>query len=120
MFTSAKWMAAPLLAAAGFLFTADAPTASAQHGIFRGGGISLSIGNGYRPVYGYSNRYYAPSYRSYYPSYRNYGHGSHYGGGFYHDTSHYDYHPTEIRRHGNHYHVQPGHYDFHREGHYHH
>ncbi|WP_145061965.1 hypothetical protein [Adhaeretor mobilis] len=35
----------------------------------------------------------------------------------YHDTSHYDWHPTEVRRHGNHYDVQPGHWDFHREGH---
>lgn len=36
-----------------------------------------------------------------------------------HDTSHYDYHPTEIINHGSHYHVIPGHYDFHRSGHWH-
>ena len=35
-----------------------------------------------------------------------------------HDTSHYDYHPTTIVPHGNHYHVLPGHYDFHETGHY--
>jgi hypothetical protein len=37
----------------------------------------------------------------------------------YHDTTHYDYHPTTVYRHGNHYHVQPGHYDLHRSGHWH-
>ncbi len=36
-----------------------------------------------------------------------------------HNTSHYDYHPTTIVPHGNHFHVQPGHYDFHQTGHYH-
>ncbi len=35
-----------------------------------------------------------------------------------HDTSHYDYHPTEVLRHRDHYHVVPGHYDYHRSGHY--
>ncbi len=35
-----------------------------------------------------------------------------------HDTSHYDYHPTQIIDHGCHYHVIPGHYDFHQDGHY--
>jgi len=65
--------------------------------------------------------YYAP--RTYYPQ-RRVGYYSaprvhvarpHYD---YHDTSHHDWHPTEVRRHGNHYDVQPGHWDFHREGHY--
>jgi hypothetical protein len=37
----------------------------------------------------------------------------------YHDTTHYDYHPSTVYRHGNHYHVQPGHYDLHRSGHWH-
>ena len=50
----------------------------------------------------------------------NYGQGWGNYGHRYHDTSHYDWHPTEIRRHGNHYHVQPGHYDYHRQGHWHH
>jgi hypothetical protein len=35
-----------------------------------------------------------------------------------HDTSHWDYHPTQIIDHGCHYHVIPGHYDFHETGHY--
>jgi len=38
----------------------------------------------------------------------------------YHDTSHWDYHPPSIYRHRNHFHVQPGHYDWHRTGHWHH
>lgn len=72
--------------------------------------------------YGYNyapqSRYYsAPSYgynnfnRSYYG-----GHGN-LGGSHWHDTSHWDYHPTQIVPHGNHYHVQPGHYDYHQTGH---
>ena len=36
-----------------------------------------------------------------------------------HDTSHWDYHPTTVVPHGNHYHVMPGHYDFHQTGHMH-
>jgi hypothetical protein len=112
-----KWMAAPLVAVTSFLFAADTPTASADHGGFRVGGLSISIGNrGYRSAY----RSYSPTYRSHYGRGIQYGHRSHYGHGSYHDTSHYDYHPTEVIRHGNHYDVMPGHYDFHRTGHYHH
>lgn len=40
-------------------------------------------------------------------------------GPIYHDTSHYDYHPPTVVPHGNHYHVIPGHYDYHQTGHYH-
>ncbi|MEZ6061247.1 MAG: hypothetical protein R3C19_12855 [Planctomycetaceae bacterium] len=51
--------------------------------------------------------------------------GRGYGGNFgygrttrvWHNTSHYDFHPTTVYRHGNHYHVQPAHYDFHQTGH---
>ncbi len=35
-----------------------------------------------------------------------------------HNTSHYDYHPAQIVPHGNHFHVQPGHYDRHQTGHF--
>jgi hypothetical protein len=38
----------------------------------------------------------------------------------YHDTTHFDYHPPTVYRHGSHYHVVPGHYDLHRSGHWHH
>jgi hypothetical protein len=59
------------------------------------------------------------------------GYGAGYGGGYgigyegyrapvYHDTSHYDYHPTRVVPHGNHYDVIPGHYHYHRTGHWHH
>ncbi len=34
-----------------------------------------------------------------------------------HDTSHWDYHPSEWVRHGYHYHYVRGHYDFHADGH---
>ena len=36
-----------------------------------------------------------------------------------HDTTHWDYHPGYLQRHGNHFHVVPGHYDLHRSGHWH-
>ncbi len=43
--------------------------------------------------------------------------GSYWSRPSYHNTSHYDYHPTEVRVHRNHLHVSPGHYDYHRSGH---
>ena len=121
MMISGKWMVAPLFVVASLLMTADAPSASAQNGFFRVGGLSISVGHrGYRSSYSR-----VPSYRSHYghgirSSHGYGGYRSHFGHVFYHDTSHYDYHPTEIIRHGNHYDVMPGHYDFHRTGHYHH
>lgn len=36
-----------------------------------------------------------------------------------HDTSHWDYHPTTVVPHGDHLHVVPGHYDWHQTGHMH-
>ena len=122
-----KWIAGSLVRA-GLMFAGDTPTAEAGNGFFRigGGGVQLSIGGNRQYSHGYQS--YRPSYgyNSYRPSYgvgigshsSNFGHG--YSGGYYHDTSHYDYHPTEIIRHGNHYDVQPGHYDLHQTGHYHH
>jgi hypothetical protein len=61
----------------------------------------------YRPTYsGYW--YQAPSYWYQQPYYRQW-----------HDTSHWDYHQPQVVPHGNHYHVQPGHYDYHQDGHWH-
>lgn len=79
-----------------------------------GGGSSCRSYGGYSQSYyrqsGYGSYYSRPSIsRSYYQSRPTY-----------HDTSHYDYHPTSIQRHRNHYHVVPGHYDLHRTGHWHH
>lgn len=34
-----------------------------------------------------------------------------------HDTSHWDYHPTQYVPHGDHFHVVPGHYHWHQTGH---
>lgn len=76
-----------------------------------GGGHIHSYNN-----YGYGNSYYNSGY--------GYGVGG-WGGGYgwnqpyWHDTSHYHYHPTTIYQHGNHFHVVPGHYDLHRTGHWH-
>ena len=74
---------------------------------------------GYRS--GHSHRGYdSHDYRG---DYRSRGYDTHYRGGYYrphyhwHDTSHYDWHAPSIQRHGNHYHYTPGHYDFHRDGH---
>lgn len=82
--------------------------------------IGIGIGSSCRSYGGgFSRSYYRPSsYGSYYsrPSFGR----SYYSRPYYHDTSHYDYHPTTIQRHGNHYHVIPGHYHLHRTGHWHH
>ncbi len=40
--------------------------------------------------------------------------------GWYHNTSHWDYRPPTVYRHLNHYHQQPGGYEYHRTGHWHH
>ncbi|HEX6963351.1 MAG TPA: hypothetical protein VF175_15900, partial [Lacipirellula sp.] len=40
-------------------------------------------------------------------------HGSHY----WHDTSHWDYHPGHFVPHYDHYDYMPGHWDWHHEGH---
>ena len=107
MFTLTKWIAAPV-AAIGLMFAGDSQTAEAQYGCYPGGGLSISIGSG---RYGYR-----PSFDLYRSSY---GHGHL---GRYHSRyrGHWDYHPTEIYRHGNHFHVQPGHYDWHAGRHHHH
>ena len=56
------------------------------------------------------------------PGYGGYGgYGGGYGGygGVYHNTGHYDYHPTTVVPHRGHYHVVPEHYHYHNTGHYH-
>ncbi|NND99419.1 MAG: hypothetical protein HKN47_19035 [Pirellulaceae bacterium] len=114
MITLTKWMLAPALAAA-FLFAADTTSAQAQ-------GFHMSLGGG--SCGGYGGGFYAPtrSHFGYGAAFSSGRYHSFYGhrGPRYHDTSHYDWHPTEIRRHGNHFDVIPGHYDFHRTGHWHH
>ncbi len=53
--------------------------------------------------------------------YRGHVHRGFYGGYYprYHDTSHFDYYGPSLQRHYNHYHYVPGHYHFHRSGHFH-
>lgn len=89
---------------------------------YMGGGspYGSSYGLGYSS--GYSGGLYAPSYGSY----GGYGYGGSYlnnyrgprnSGYIWHDTTHYDYVPTQVIPHGNHYHVQPGGYYLHQSGH---
>ena len=79
----------------------------------------------YRPSYGYSGYGYSGrgygyqpfgSYSSRFGGYPSYG----YGRSWYHDTSHYDYHPGYVVPHGDHYDYIPGHYHHHQSGHWHH
>jgi hypothetical protein len=84
-----------------------ADVADAQGIHFRSRGVHVDIGN----PHGYYGGYYGHS-----PSYYRGGWGAHYHSGFY-GRGHYDYHPTEVIRHGHHYHVIPGHYHYHRGGH---
>ncbi len=114
-FVKSAFASAALLA--GVLFASAPDTADAQIRFSIGSGGSGQ--NGYQNrSYGYSNsgnRAYNRGHRS--SGYRNGGYNGR-GNTVWHDTSHYDYHPTTVVPHGNHYHVQPGHYDLHRSGHY--
>jgi hypothetical protein len=103
------------------LVAADANPARAGHPFpgfglhFGGRNVHFDVGNPHGNAY----RQPAP-YRAvppYYPPqhYAAYRGGYHYD---WHDTSHYDYHPPQIVRHGNHFDYLEGHYDFHPEGHY--
>jgi hypothetical protein len=73
-----------------------------HHGHHQSGGVIVVPGFGFGGSYG-----------------GFYGSTSLYRPRVYHDTSHFDYHPTTVYRHRNHYHVQPGHYDWHQDGHWH-
>jgi hypothetical protein len=125
-----KWIGVPVLAVA-LLTGLDAPKAEAGNGFsLQIGRFGISTGNyGYGSSFnrGYNQR--SLGHNSYYGA-RSYGAGR-YGvgnhgaqnyrhGRSYHDTTHLDYHPPQLIPHGNHYDVQPGHYDVHRTGHWHH
>jgi hypothetical protein len=98
-FTSAALLAGGLVASA-------PDTADAQ--------VRFYIGSGYD---GYDRGYdYGHNHRHYSQGYYNDGYIGR-GNRVWHDTGHYDYHPTTIRRHRDHYHVTPGHYDYHDTGH---
>jgi hypothetical protein len=112
--------------AAGILTFAAAPSdAEAYTGVYvSNGSVQVSYpqpyygGAVYGAAYGGYGSYAVlpPVYqaRTYYRG--GHGHAGH-GHAHWHNTSHYDYHPGEIRRHGNHYHYTPGHYDLHEDGH---
>ena len=108
---------------------ASAPdTADAQVRIqFGSGGYGWSSNRGWNDNY-YSgrnydgNNYYGNSYgnRYYDQGYGDswVGRGNRYGR-VWHDTSHYDYHQPSLVPHGDHYDYVPGHYHYHRSGHWH-
>jgi len=75
---------------------------------FAGRGYHVDVGRPHAR-YGYYGSYYGG--RGWCP------HDVYSGHRVWHDTSHYDYHPGEFVRHGNHYHYIPGHYDWHEDGH---
>jgi len=89
------------VAIAGLAFVGKTSTAEA------GVKVNVNLRTGYGGYGGFNG------YRQYNPTPYYYGRRH----SFWHNTSHYDYHPAEIRRHGNHYHYQPGHYDYHQTGH---
>ncbi len=75
----------------------------------------------YEPVYSHSSHGYGSGGLNYNRDvYRSTGNGDYYRTApspTYHNTTHFDYHPTEVVRHRNHLDVQRGHYDLHRTGH---
>lgn len=77
---------------------------------YGGRGVSVSFGS----------RSFAPAYRtvSVRSSFRaqpNFGYSN---SRYRSNRGHYDWHPTSLVPHGNHYDIQPGHWDYHRGGHY--
>lgn len=102
-----KTMKSFLLSTAALIALCVLSTADAEAG---GYGFGFSTGGySYSPASHYVR--YTPSYTSWYRSYPAH---------TWHDTSHWDYHPPTIRRHRDHYHVTPGHWDWHQTGHLHH
>ena len=116
---------------AGGLVAATPDTADAQIRVQIGSGgyggygnSGFGYGSGYRNNYGgYGSSYGRSGYGNYnsgygysgvrssgYRGYSNNSYGG-YGGG------HYDYHPTTVVPHGNHYDVVPGHYHYHQGSH---
>ncbi|MDG1893576.1 MAG: hypothetical protein P8J37_01575 [Fuerstiella sp.] len=87
--------------------TADKATAQCRYG-----GYGVGYG-GSRLSIGYTRVSPRSSFSVGYGSYPSYGYGSR-RVSTYRTRGHYDYHPTEVYRHGNHLHVQPGHWDYHR------
>ncbi|WP_164103449.1 hypothetical protein [Candidatus Laterigemmans baculatus] len=120
MFPIFKWAAAPALGLA-MTLAGEAPQAEAgdsfrlQLGRF---GIAVDGHHGHHGHYRHYDHHRHHGYRSHYRGH----YGGHYGHRYrgYHDTSHYDYHPPTIVPHRGHYDYIPGHYHFHRSGHYHH
>jgi len=124
MTQSFRWLFIPTLSLT-LIASIAISEARADHGIRRSG-VHLSHG-GYTPRQ-YNSLSYPRAYvgvppyhigTNYHSGYRG-GYRSRYSGGYYHDTSHFDYHAPTIYRHYNHYHVVPGHYDYHQSGHWHH
>ena len=79
--------------------------------------VCVSQAGGY---HGHSHHYHGGYGGGYYGG-GGYGYGYN-GGGWgygygYQPRGHFDYYPTSIYRHGDHFHVQPGHYHYHRGGH---
>ena len=94
----------------------------------RSRGLSIGINSGYGGHSGYGSKFgYGNNFGNRYRNSRyGWGSGHAYGHGgiqhgvrrpVYHDTSHYDYHRPRIVPHGNHFDLIPGHYNFHRTGH---
>ncbi len=98
------------LALAAGLIMAGSDTAQAGGG-YRSGGFGCGYGGFVQPSYGG------------YSGYGDFGYGGSlyggYGGGHlhWHDTSHWHYLPPRVIRHCDHYHVQPGGWLFHQDGH---
>ncbi len=109
MSTLIKWLAAPILAVV-MLTIKDAPPAEAQGFSFGSRGLSIQIGQPYRPYYTYTpSRYYSSYYGSRPPrcdnSYR-------YGSPIRRNYGYYDYHRAEVYRYGNHYKTVPRYFDY--------
>ncbi|MEZ6067937.1 MAG: hypothetical protein R3B90_19990 [Planctomycetaceae bacterium] len=120
-----KTFALTLIAAAGVLLASGNTVEAGGCGYGGRGGYGVGYGGGYGGGFSW-NRGSSWGIRSSWD--RGYGGHVHHnvnpynaswGGGHigYHDTSPFDYVPTTVIPHGNHFHVQPGGYYYHQTGH---
>ncbi|EKK03406.1 hypothetical protein [Rhodopirellula baltica] len=110
--TTKKVLPVVALAAAFTLGLGGEAQAQHGHGFHSGGHHGVRHGG---HVYGSQPSLHVPGhFQSHYPSHSIQWHQPRY-----HDTTHLDYHAPSFKRHRNHFHYQPGHYDVHRTGHWH-
>jgi hypothetical protein len=106
------------IAVTSFAFASFPREVQAQGLHVRAGQLHVDVGNPHQhrrafyPYSGFGAYGGYGAYQTFYPPVRS-------GHGYWHDTTHYDYHPGGFQRHYDHFHYVPEHYDLHPSGHWH-